>query len=52
MWKMYAVEYTVLMRDGRRARFVGEAVQAKTWTDAQDIADRRGLGETVVALYG
>ncbi|KKN38992.1 hypothetical protein LCGC14_0747740 [marine sediment metagenome] len=52
MWKMYACEYKVVMRDGRIARFCGEAIQAKSWDGAQGIADRRGRGETVTATYG
>lgn len=52
MWKMFACEYKVVMRDGRIARFCGEPIQAKTWERAQEIADGRGKGETVTAICG
>lgn len=52
MFKMFSCVYVVVMRDGRHAKFVGEAIQAKSWDDAQAIADGRGKGETVDGIYG
>lgn len=52
MYKMFACHYIVIMRDGRHAKFEGQAIQAKSWDAAQDIADRRGKGEVVDGCYG
>ena len=52
MYKMFACHRIVVMRDGRHAKFVGEAIQAKSWDDAQKIADSRGKGGRVDGIYG
>lgn len=52
MYKMYACHYFKQTENGRRAKFAGWPIQAKSWNHAQEIADKRGNGTTVDGIYG